>query len=414
MNVSSDALINWLTGPVVLRPVFAVLRRFAPIFVIGKKVVVSRHADVVDVLSRDTDFTVSQINAPNIDRLDGPFILGMDRSEQYDREAAVLREAVRRDDLQRIRNFVARTAAEIVGSARAQGRIDVVNGFARPAATQLVASYFGISGPDEHTLMRWLRDIFRDVFLNFTNDMRVRLAANRSGAQLRQYLDQEIGRRNTRSAPQPEPDDVLGRLLALRGSSRPWLDENTVRRNVSGLIVGAIETTSKFVAHSIDELLRRPEIIAGAREAAVTNNIEAVRRYANEAVRFNPHAPLMLRYCATETALAVNTPRERRLRAGSTVLVGTLSAMFDSEAFASPSEFRIDREVEYLHFGYGVHRCFGYYINSVQIPELMAALLRLPNLRRASGGDGRILYEGPFPDRLILKFDSGGATAGKG
>ena len=122
----------------------------------------------------------------------------------------------------------------------------------------------------------------------------------------------------------------------------------------------------------------------------------------------------MLRYCATETALAVNTPRERRLRAGSTVLLGTLSAMFDSEAFASPNEFRIDREVEYFHFGYGLHRCFGYYINSVQIPELMAALLRLPNLRRASGGDGRILYEGPFPDRLILKFDSEGATADKG
>ena len=39
--------------------------------------------------------------------------------------------------------------------------------------------------------------IFRDVFLNFTNDTRVRLAANRSGAQLRQYLDQEIGRHDT-------------------------------------------------------------------------------------------------------------------------------------------------------------------------------------------------------------------------
>ena len=414
MNISSDALINWLTGPVVLRPVFALLRRFAPIFVIGKKVVVSRHADVIDILSRDTDFTVSQVNAPNIDRLDGPFILGMDRSEQYDREAAVLREAVRRDDLERIRNFVARTADEIVGSVRAQERIDVVNDFARPAATRLVASYFGISGPDEHTLMRWLRDIFRDVFLNFTNDTRVRQAANRSGTQLRQYLNQEIGRRNAQPAPQPQPDDVLGRLLALRGSSRPWLDENAVRRNISGLIVGAVETTSKFVAHSILELLRRPEIIAGAREAALTNNIEAVRRYAYEAVRFNPHAPLMLRYCARETALAVNTPRERRLPAGSTVLVGTLSAMFDSEGFASPSEFRIDREVEYLHFGYGMHRCFGYYINSVQIPELVAALLRLPNLRCAPGGEGRILYEGPFPDRLILEFDSGSATTGEG
>src|SRR6266496_3933015 len=43
----------------------------------------------------------------------------------------------------------------------------------------------------------------------------------------------------------------------------------------------------------------------------------------------------------------------------------------------------------------------------------IAALLRLPNLRRASGGDGRILYEGPFPDRLILKFDSGARLRAK-
>lgn len=47
-------------------------------------------------------------------------------------------------------------------------------------------------------------------------------------------------------------------------------------------------------------------------------------------------------------------------------------------------------------------------------PDFHPFGLGLPNLRRASGGDGRILYEGPFPDRLILKFDSGGATAGKG
>jgi cytochrome P450 len=232
---------------------------------------------------------------------------------------------------------------------------------------------------------------------------------------LRQYLDQQIAERNAQAATQPGRDDVLGRLLALKGPSRPWLDDDTVRRNVSGLIVGAVETTSKFVAHSIDELLRRPEALAGAREAALANDMEMVRRYVYEAVRFKPHAPFMLRYCERETALAANTPRERRLPAGSSILVGTLSAMFDPEGFASPEQFRIDREVEYLHFGYGLHRCFGYYINSVQIPELMAALLRLPNLRRASGSDGRILYEGPFPDRLILEFDpSHGITADKG
>lgn len=405
MKIFSDQLINWLTGPVVLRPVFALLRRFAPILVVGNKVVVSRHADVTEVLARDTDFTISEINAHNIDRLDGPFILGMDRSAEYDREAGMLREAVRREDLERIRQFSARTATEMIESARQQGRIDVVNGFARPAAARLVSSYFGVAGPDERTLMRWLRDIFRDVFLNLTNDETIREAANRSGTALRQYLDGEIAGRN--AANEPERDDVLGRLLGLKGPSRPWLDDNAVRRNLSGLIVGAVETTSKFVAHSVNELLKRPEALRGARDVALAGEVEKVRRYADEGVRFNPHAPFMLRYCARGATLGANTPRKRDLPSGSSILVGTLSAMFDPEAFVHPGEFRIDREVEYLHFGYGMHRCFGYHINGVQIPELMAALLRLPNLRHASGAEGRVLYEGPFPDRMILEFDSG-------
>jgi cytochrome P450 len=82
-----------------------------------------------------------------------------------------------------------------------------------------------------------------------------------------------------------------------------------------------------------------------------------------------------------------------------------LSAMFDPDVFIEPAVFRADRETEYLHFGYGMHRCFGYAINGVQIPEIGATLLRLPNLRRAPGSAGRIAYDGPFPDRLILEFD---------
>jgi len=88
------------------------------------------------------------------------------------------------------------------------------------------------------------------------------------------------------------------------------------------------------------------------------------------------------------------------------VIAATLSAMFDSDYVAQPDQFRVDRGVEYLHFGYGLHRCFGYYINGVQIPTLLSALLRLPNLRRAAGRRGRISYDGPFPDRLILEFDT--------
>lgn len=112
-------------------------------------------------------------------------------------------------------------------------------------------------------------------------------------------------------------------------------------------------------------------------------------------------------------AYAYMLPAAQRDRIGtkiipaeSRIFVATLSAMFDGKAFANPKEFNGRRDAEYLHFGYGLHACLGRAINGVQIPELVAALLRLPALRRAPGTAGQVVYDGPFPDRLILAFDA--------
>jgi cytochrome P450 len=404
-NTFKDKLFNLLTSPGLLRPIFTFLRRMFPILVLGKRAIVTRHADVIEVLTRDTDFTIAEVNEARINLSDGPFILGMDRSPQYDTEAATLREAVRPEDLERIRRLVSQSAAELAAAARPAGKIDVVNGLARVVATRIVGSYFGIPAPDEPTMMRWMRDIFHDIFANPTSDANVHRDAQSSGAELRQHMDEVIATRKSRLREPDQPDDVLGRLLLLQNAEHAWLDDRSVRRNLSGLIVGAVDTTSKFVTLGIDELLRRPEALAGARAAAMAGEMDRVRNYVYEAVRFNPHHPLQVRFCKHETEVAAGRPRARKIPAGSTVFVVTLSAMFDPEVFIEPKVFRADREVEYLHFGYGMHRCFGRAINGVQIPELVATLLRLPNLRRAPGSAGRIAYDGPFPDSLILEFD---------
>ncbi|MGH3370900.1 MAG: hypothetical protein ACRDPR_12955, partial [Nocardioidaceae bacterium] len=57
-----DRLVTFLTGPRVLRPVFAVLRRLAPVARFRKLVLVSRHADVVEILRQDEDFTIAEVN----------------------------------------------------------------------------------------------------------------------------------------------------------------------------------------------------------------------------------------------------------------------------------------------------------------------------------------------------------------
>ena len=125
-----------------------------------------------------------------------------------------------------------------------------------------------------------------------------------------------------------------------------------------------------------------------------------------EAIRFNPHNPILLRYCHQDTVLGAAGGRQRKIKAGKQVYAVTLSAMFDKAGFQTPGRFRVDRrDPRNLQFGYGLHACFGKYINDIQIPEILNALLRLKNLRRSSGSDGKIQFDGSFPDRLILEFE---------
>lgn len=79
--------------------------------------------------------------------------------------------------------------------------------------------------------------------------------------------------------------------------------------------------------------------------------------------------------------------------------------MFDPNAYPRPAAFDATRPLEkYLHFGYGMHLCYERMMNGVQLPALVQAIVQLPNLRRASGRFRPLLYEGPFPDRLVVEF----------
>src|SRR5215470_9990200 len=62
-------------------------------------VIVGRHVDAVDVLSRDLEFRIGPINAAKIDAVNGPFILGLDRGATLVRERAALYRALAKVDL---------------------------------------------------------------------------------------------------------------------------------------------------------------------------------------------------------------------------------------------------------------------------------------------------------------------------
>jgi cytochrome P450 len=399
-------LSEWLSSPPVLRVVSSLLRRHKPVLKLGAQTFVARYSDVTGVLSDSERFGVTEIYAAKMERATGAFYLGWENTPLYQRESSFTRAAVRPADMARVRNLVTARAGELLLAAKPKGRIDVVSEYARLIPLHIVQTYFGVRGPEHSRVyLRWLRNIFWELFLNLGGDARIAQPALVDSAELRDHLDVVIAEHKAARGAGNAPDDFVTRLLELRDSEYRELDDVALRRNIGGVIVGAVETQAKAMVHALSELLSRPAELAHARRAAAAGDDELVSRYVFEALRFNPHNPVIVRRCHQDTTLGAGTAYETSIPRGATVYALTLSAMFDGEAVNDPDSFRIDRpKNHYLHFGHGQHQCFGTQLNHVVLPEAIKRLLLLPNLR-VSQQTPRIEYEGPFPDRFVLEFD---------
>ncbi|HEU4414039.1 MAG TPA: cytochrome P450 [Candidatus Angelobacter sp.] len=382
-------------------PIFAILREIKPVLVVKNFALVTRFADVQEVLARDDVFQVPY--GPAMEAVTGGqnFFLGMQNSPAYERDVTNMRMAMRREDIGRIAAFVAQTAEGLV--AASGGTIDVV-ALSRTVPVRWIGSYFGTPAKSEQDLADWASIIFQFLFADLNHDPAVQAAALAAAAKLRPWLDDIIAQRKAQPS---QADDLLNRCLALQGLGLPGMDDISIRNNFTGLIAGAIPTTSKCCAQAMDELLKRPAALAAAQEAARAGNDPLLAQYVFEALRFNPNNPGLFRTAAEDYTVARAESHATLVPKGTTVLAATQSAMFDGRVIDSPGDFLTGRpDYGYMHFGYGLHRCFGQYVNRVQIPGILKPLLQRRQLRRAAGNSGQLQRTGPFPSRLTVEFDA--------
>lgn len=394
------------------RQVFCVLRAFLPNIVFSKKLItayenggsalVTRNADVREVLSRDDDFEV--VYAPRMEVITGGenFFLGMQPSGRYTQDVSNMRLAVRRDDVaNRVVPFVATRATELV--ATATGHIDVPQALSLRVPAQLLGNYFGLPGPSEKKMIEWTTILFWYLFADLTAAAEVSTRATAAAAEFRTYLDTVIAARKLQSAVH---DDILGRCLAMQGVT-PGMDDLGIRNNLIGLMIGAVPTTSKAAVQALDQLLDRPHALAGAQVAARSDDDDLLARYVFEALRFNPGNPVIYRRAVHNTVIARNTLRAQKIPKSTMVFAANFSAMFDPLQLPTPDAFRTDRPwAHYILWGYGLHTCFGDHINRAMIPGLLKPLLKKNNLRRKGGKAGQIDTEGtPFPVHFVVEFD---------
>jgi cytochrome P450 len=352
---------------------------------IGNKVIVGRHCDAVDVLSRDLEFRIGPVNAAKIDAVNGPFILGMDRCATLIEERAALYRALSKVDLSQIRRQIEDEATRRVSAAGDQ--IDVVAGYARPIAAATAQTIFGIKGSDDATFMNAARAIFAHVFLNIGNDKAVEARAILAAPYLRDWLKNEI---EARRASGELGTDLMGALLA-----DPEIhNDDLIRRTLGGMLVGSIDTTATCVAKIVTVIGQDKALAAGI--AADVDNFARLHGWCWEALRRWPHNPILLRSAAIETDIAGVD-----VHVNDQVFIYTQAAMLDTAVFPDPQVLNPARPTKpYLHFGGGLHPCAGRDINAFQIPLLVGALVR-----RGIKSVGTIGWAGPFPDSLVVTFD---------
>jgi cytochrome P450/glutathione S-transferase len=388
--------------------------------------VVSRGSLVVEALTRDLDFTIEEINSAHMASQKGAFFLGWDRNNpQFDRERNFARACVRPDDLPVVRAIVREEADKVIAANRRFGKLDVADTLCRPVYVRLIDRYFGVAGPNDRVMMAWIRILFYDLFLNLTENKRVHGRAVNAGVERAEWVRQIIlDRMRVLDAGGELPDNVLNRMI--RRSRQPgheWADEDVINRNIGGIISGVLETSNKAVIYSLSVLLDRPEMLRRAVEPAVTRREtkadeetamakDPMYGFVAECLRFMPVQPGVFRFAERRQTLTGGGATSYAIRPRTKLLCLTAAAMRDPADFPNPGTFdptRAAAGAPYKNWGFALHECFGRHLNTVLIPDLVAAVLRLPNLGRdnsLAGHGAGLRAEGGFPNNFVVTFDA--------
>jgi cytochrome P450 len=379
---------------------FTELRESRPILKTPQCTLLALHDDVVDALLQPSVFTV-QLYEEKM----GTYLMAQDDTPVHFREKAIMQTMLNRDDLPKIREFVGKTARDILDAAP-DGKIDAVNELTRRVPIALVQEYMGFDGIEPAKIARWSlfnqwNTFHNQPFDDNENPADIQAKTQAVNAELGAYLGELVPRRIAAIKKGDQRDDIVSRLLRVSLPQSVGFPMERLVRNIGGLLIGTIETTSQATAQALQQLFRRPEMLAKAR--AVVNDPAKFDGFAFEALRFDPISPYLFRRAAKDYVIARKSARETTIEAGTIVLPLVLSAMFDPTAHAEPMEFRPDRSLNKMfHFGFGLHECLGRYIGEVMVPEIIRQVVLRPGARPISA----IEYgEASFPEKYMVSVN---------
>ncbi|GAA1510616.1 cytochrome P450 [Nocardioides humi] len=334
--------------------------------------VISRHADVFDVLRRDDIFSnrmgVSlDASAWSPDAHKVMSFLGLDGAEQ-----ARIRKLVSaaftprrvRELTPEVQQLTEKYLASTLAISAEQGEADWIRDFAGKLPMDVISEMMGVPEADRDEVRR-----LADLVVHREDGVRdVPVAGMEASFALFEYYGDMVEQR--RAAPS---DDLTSALLAaeLDGDK---LRDSEVMAFLFLMVVAGNETTTKLLGNALLHLSAHPE----QRDAvlrAPEDPSTLVVPWIEETLRHDTSSQMLARYVTEDTEIAgVAVP------GGAKALVLLGSANRDERVFTDPTTYDIHREKaelsQILSFGTGRHFCLGANLARLEARVVLEELVR--------------------------------------
>ncbi|GAA3834603.1 cytochrome P450 [Nocardioides panacisoli] len=330
--------------------------------------VISRHADVYDVLRDDTRFSnrmgVSlDASAWNADAHRVMSFLALDGDQQSRIRKLVSKAFTPRrvrelaPQVQRLtEHYLERTFA---ADAR-DGEADWIAEFAGKLPMDVISEMMGVPEPDRDEVRR-----LADLLVHREVGVRdVPPAGMEAAIAIFGYLsDLVTTRRKTESA------DLTSALLRAEVDG-DRLEDHEVIAFLLLMIVAGNETTTKLLGNALFHLAATPD-----QKAEVMADADRVPVWVEETLRHDTSSQMLARYVAEDVEL-----HGRTIPAGAKALVLLGSANRDERVFTDPTRFDLHRDKDELSkslsFGTGRHFCLGANLARLEARVVLDELVR--------------------------------------
>lgn len=404
------AFFCWINRhPNIFRFVGAVLRKWPSM---GRVIpIVARKNAIKHVLSRPHSFSN---NAHLKNLLAENFQIGMDPGFTYDQDKALFDQVLKTLKPQEVADAEAKKRIEKLKNDNVTFDLIedyfawvfyevILKGFGK-AASSVIGHPSGMEADeiDKRRYMYEVRHVAAHLFAGSLAPLKIQRRAELCAAALRDRIDK-----------------------AFFDIEKAWSDVNikaeksVIRRTAIGYTWVSHPVTVQSAALAFQELMSRPKVYEELRKQAKRLGENAwcdqefrieVMKYVLELMRFRPTFSALARDVPRQTEFISGANTNAQCKAGSSVTLLSIVAMFDSSETPSMDKFCPHRQwgseeaVRDMMFGYGERQCPAKNHAVNMITSSFIGLLLLGRLQWADRWGSKIQYDGPMISRMRMKL----------